>query len=69
MPTTRTDRTQTKPNQTFSRRFIRSFAATKEAVSFRYSTEGIHNLRHAGQMWPAKAFNLTRKAKIYVYFA
>jgi hypothetical protein len=30
---------------------------------------GMHNIRPAGQMWPAKAFNLARKAQNLVYFA
>jgi len=29
----------------------------------------MHNIRPAGQMWPAEAFNLARKAQIYVYLA
>ncbi len=31
---------------------------------FLNSRGGMHNIRPAGQMWPAKAFNLARKAQI-----
>jgi len=30
---------------------------------------GMHNIRPAGQMWPAKAFILALRALIYVYLA
>ncbi len=30
---------------------------------------GMHNIRPAGQMWPAKPCDLARKALNFVYFA
>jgi len=30
---------------------------------------GMHNIRPAGQMWPAEAFNLARELPNFVYFA
>jgi len=35
----------------------------------RWSKSGMHNIRPAGQMWPAKAFNLALKALAYVHLA
>jgi hypothetical protein len=29
----------------------------------------MHNIRRAGQMWPAEAFNVARKTPNFVYFA
>jgi len=29
----------------------------------------MHNIRPAGQMWPAEAFNLARKTPKFVYFS
>ncbi len=33
------------------------------------SKPGMHNIRSAGQMWPAKAFHLARKANNFAYLA
>jgi len=33
------------------------------------SKAGMNNIRPAGQMWPAEAFNLARKTPNFVYFA
>jgi hypothetical protein len=33
------------------------------------SIPDMHNIRPAGQMWPAEAFNLAREAPNFVYFA
>ena len=35
-----------------------------ESLCFR---AGVHNIRPAGQMWPAKAFYLARKAQNFIY--
>ena len=31
------------------------------------SMPGVHNIRPAGQMWPAEAFHLDRKARNFLY--
>ncbi len=44
-------------------------SAGRIPYSLQGSTAGMHNIRPAGQMWPAKAFKLALKALIYIDLA
>ncbi len=55
-------------NQPF-RKMNESFLNCYElCISVGFST-GMHNIRPAGQMWPAETFDLAREALIFVYLA
>jgi len=62
------------PSQFYHRGFIIAILSSHlPPLFYNYlwcrSIAGMHNIRPAGQMWPAEAFNVARETPNFVYYA